>query len=361
MVARSLLIRHLRAHQVPLRLPYHATTRCFATKPQPPPRPPVVQKSWLTRKVESSPAAMNVFLKLTNALGYGSPKQLAGRRAFVLYEQVCAVRPDEDRAFWQDECHLPPTFQSWFTVTNLHIWLLTVRLRALPAPHGKFYTQALVDHFFLDIEDRIRAVLQPQSVPSTPYTFNSPFYINPNAPITQNESQTQPQKRRSRAPDRLVTRQMKIFKEQWAGMGLALDLGLVKGDMELAGAVWRNLLGARGAHGIAFPTPTPSPTSDTSSPPTPSPPTFRRAVNLVGGEVINVSKVDFEKEETRDDGSGVHDFAPEEADLYVRYPELMLDVVRYVRREIGRLEGVSDRDVMSGRVERVKFGAVRGP
>ena len=23
------------------------------------------------------------------------------------------------------ECHLPPTFQSWFTITNLHVWLLT--------------------------------------------------------------------------------------------------------------------------------------------------------------------------------------------------------------------------------------------
>lgn len=27
---------------------------------------------------------------------------MAGRRAFVLYGHVCAVKPDEDRAFWQD-------------------------------------------------------------------------------------------------------------------------------------------------------------------------------------------------------------------------------------------------------------------
>jgi len=261
---------------------------------------------------------------------------------------VCAVKPDDDKIFWQQDCHLPPTFQSWFTVTNLHIWLLTVRLRALPKEHGKYYTQALIDHFFIDIEDRIRAVLQPPATPTIPYTFNSHFYINPNAPLVDGKS-----KPRSRAPDRLVTRQMKIFKEQWAGMGLALDLGLVNGDMEMAGAVWRNLLGARGAQGIAFPDPS-SPSSSSS------PGKFRRSVNLVGGEVVNVAKVDLVKEESTDDGSGVHDFLPEEVDLYLQYPGLMLDIVTYVRRELVRLEKVSDKDIMGGQLGKIEFGRVRG-
>src|ERR1700722_19874531 len=73
------------------------------------------------------------------------------------------------------DCHLPPTFQSWFTITNLHIWLLTVRLRALPPPHGNYFVQSLIDHFFLDVEDRIRAVLQPGIV-TEPYTYKSNFY-----------------------------------------------------------------------------------------------------------------------------------------------------------------------------------------
>lgn len=254
--------------------------------------------------------------------------------------------------FYISECHLPPTFQSWFTVTNLHIWLLTVRLRALPKEHGKHYIQALIDHFFIDIEDRIRTVLQPPATPTTPYTFDSSFYINPNAPSEALTADGKP-KPRSRAPDRLVTRQMKIFKEQWAGLGIAFDLGLVNGDMEMAGAVWRNLLGARGASGIAFPEPSAgSPTGATTN-------KFRRSVNLVGGEVVNVSKVDFEKEEAKDDGSGVHDFAPEEADLYLKYPELMLDIVTYVRRELVRLERISDKDIMSGGLDKIRFGKVR--
>ncbi|KAG5643912.1 hypothetical protein DXG03_009484 [Asterophora parasitica] len=339
MVARSVLLRPLRAARLvaqPVRL-LHAQNSQQKAAPQP--------KSWLTHKVESSPGAMKAFLRFTNFLGYGSPKQLAGRRAFALYDQVCAVTPDADKDFWQNACRLPPTFQSWFTVTNLHIWLLTVRLRSLPSPLGKIYTQALIDHFFIDVEDRIRAVLQPPSSPSAPYTFHTSFYVNPNAP-----SNTKDDKKRGRAPDRLVTRQMKIFKEQWAGMGLALDLGLVKGDEELAGAVWRNLLGARGAQGIAFPT---TPTSPSS----PSP--IRRHLNLSGGEIVNPAKVDYAAESTTDDGSGVYDFPPSQADLYLEYPGLMLDIVGYVRREAQRLERVSDAEVMEGSVAKVMFGRVR--
>jgi len=133
-------------------------------------------------------------------------------------------------------------------------------------------------------------------------------------------------------------------------MGLSFDLGLVKGDMELAGAIWRNLLGARGAQGIAYPD---TPLSKSTTP------HFRRSVNLVGGEVINVAKVDIEKEEAKDDGSGVHDFAPEEADKYVTYPEVMLDIVAYLRREIARLDKVSDEAIISGDWKKLAFGRVK--
>ena len=35
-------------------------------------------------------------------------------------------------------------------------------------------------------------------------------------------------------------------------MGLAFDHALITGDKDMASAVWRNLLGARGARGIAY-------------------------------------------------------------------------------------------------------------
>lgn len=245
------------------------------------------------------------------------------------------------------DCHLPPTFQSWFTVTNLHIWLLTVRLRALPKEHGKHHVQALIDHFFIDVEDRIRAILQPSLKPLPPYTFVSPFYVNPNAPETRTASSSDlgQKPKRGSAPDRIVNRQMKIFKEQWSGLGLSFDLALMKGDQEMAAAIWRNLLGGRGSRGIAY--------ADS-----PDGYHYRRAVNLVGGEVVDVTKIDIDKEEVRDDGSGVHDFPPSEVDKYVTYPELMLIIVGYVRRELVRLQKISDRDIMEGNWEIIKFPTI---
>ncbi|KAL6303177.1 hypothetical protein BKA93DRAFT_789622 [Sparassis latifolia] len=321
----------------------------------PPPGKPRHPKSWLTKKLEANPAAKSAFLKMMGMLGYGSAKQVAGRRAFLMYERLCVVRPDEDRMFWQEECHLPPTFQSWFTVVNLHVWLLTVRLRALPPPHGMNHIQALIDHFFLDIEDRVRAVLQPaspaSSVPTTPYsqgpyTPTTEFYTIANA-----DAQTE---KRARAPERLVTTQMKIFREQWAGMGLSFDVGLLRGDAEMAGAIWRNFLGARGARGIVYPS-----AGEEK-------PFFRRTVNLAGGEVEKV-RGPLEAEEARDDGSGVHDYAPTEVDKYVAYPELMAALVAYIRRELMRLERIPDAQILGpgvvGRdgegVRDLRFGRVR--
>lgn len=256
------------------------------------------------------------------------------------------------------ECHLPPTFQSWFTITNLHVWLLTVRLRALPAPLGTNYVQGLIDHFFLDIEDRVRTILQPVSPNSIapaqnlrPYTSQSEFYT-----VANGQGKPRP---KGSTPERLVTRQMKIFKEQWAGMGMSFDYGLVHSDAELAAAVWRNLLGARGARGIAYPSPD---GTDSAF--------YRRTINLTGGAVDKleaVEKTGYEVEEARDDGSGVHDYPPAEADKYVKYPELMATLVEYVRRELVRLESLSDDEIIGRRdfgtesrgLEKLKFGQVK--
>ena len=71
----------------------------------------------------------------------------------------------------------------------------------------------------------------------------------------------------------------------------------------------------------------------------------------------------LEAEEAKDDGSGVHDFAPTEAGLYVQYPELMADIVAYCRRELVRLESIPDELVMGKAgedVDMLRFGRVRG-
>ncbi|EGN97315.1 hypothetical protein SERLA73DRAFT_183995 [Serpula lacrymans var. lacrymans S7.3] len=160
---------------------------------------------------------------------------------------------------------------------------------------------------------------------------------------------------------------MKIFREQWAGMSLSFDLGLVKGDTEMAAAVWRNLLGARGARGILFDEPS-SPSS--SSPASASTSYYRRSINLVGGSSSPIRATDSQGlllSEAQDDNSGVHDFSPgADSDKYVTYPEVMERVIGYVRREVVRMESVEDVDVMGVRrtgregegVDALKFGKI---
>lgn len=185
-----------------------------------------------------------------------------------------------------------------------------------------FHVTGLIDHFFLDIEDRLRQVLS------------------------------------KKAPERLVSRQMKVFREQWAGLGLSLDyaLGLsipsssssssnsLRGlayappgsDAEFAAAVWRNFLGARGARGID------------------DPGRVRHAFNI-GGEYgqpklsKDAPEESLRKLENTDDLSGVHDFIGEDVKLYVKYPELMYTLVGYMRRELIRLEGISDQQILEGK------------
>ena len=59
-------------------------------------------QSWLTRAVRSSPIVRRIFFGVAQLLGYETSRQVAGRRAFVMYEKVCVPRADEDNAFWRE-------------------------------------------------------------------------------------------------------------------------------------------------------------------------------------------------------------------------------------------------------------------
>lgn len=61
-----------------------------------------LQRSWLTQRIKSNPVLHTIFLGLARALGYGSPQQLANRRALHLYNHLCATRADENPDFWKN-------------------------------------------------------------------------------------------------------------------------------------------------------------------------------------------------------------------------------------------------------------------
>jgi cytochrome b pre-mRNA-processing protein 3 len=108
-------------------------------------------------------------------------------------------------SWWFDTLGLAPTFSTWSQVTYLHLYILVVRLRALPDPDlVRKYQQYVLDHFSHAAEEKM-TVLHGM-------TANS-----------------------------VRTRYLKDLFLQWRGLLASYDEGLVKGDAVLAAALWRNL------------------------------------------------------------------------------------------------------------------------
>ncbi|KIW00679.1 uncharacterized protein PV09_07863 [Verruconis gallopava] len=109
---------------------------------------------------------------------------------------------------WYRELGLVPTFNNWAQLVMLHMYVLTTRLRCLPAPVAKTWSQNLTDHFFLAAETRMD-------------TLHG---------ITMRG---------------IRSKYLKDLFLQWRGALVSYDEGLVKGDAMLASAIWRNLFGGR--------------------------------------------------------------------------------------------------------------------
>lgn len=103
---------------------------------------------------------------------------------------------------------LKPTYLNWTQITFLHMWLLQVRFRMLPATHSQTWIEHLTNHAFYAAEDRLVV-----------------YHKFTQASLRQ--------------------KYLKDTFAQWRAVLLSYDEGLVKGDAVLAAAVWRNLFGAR--------------------------------------------------------------------------------------------------------------------
>lgn len=164
-----------------------------------PSAPPPSQKAY-------SPVTVALVKGLAKIMGYNSTTSTAIRVTSDLYDR-CSERAHAERHFWYTQCALPQTYQSWFQITNLHVYLLLVRFRALTPQPAAAYSQELVNHFFIDAESRMRERFGVQT-------------------------------------SRLVKGYMRDMHMQQRGAILGLDEGLVASDARLAQAVWRNIWGA---------------------------------------------------------------------------------------------------------------------
>jgi hypothetical protein len=100
---------------------------------------------------------------------------------------------------------LLPTFSTWSQVTFLHMYLLTVRLRALSSPESvRTHLQHLSDHYSHNAETRMDIIHG----------------------ITTRS---------------IRNKYLKDLFLQWRGVLAAYDEGMARGDAILAAAVWRNI------------------------------------------------------------------------------------------------------------------------
>ncbi|CAE7176441.1 unnamed protein product [Rhizoctonia solani] len=177
-----------------------------------PPAPPIEYDRHRTpiSSLSKNPWVVRAVKLIAPLMGYHSKTTTAIRETRPMYAK-CGERPEKESDFLYKECALPPTYQTWFQFTLLHVLILTTRLRALPPDISRSYQAELVNHFFLDIEHRMRAVLGPK------------------------------------VPERIVTGYMNEMRDQWRGGGVAFDLGIIDSDATLAGMIWRNLFASRGA------------------------------------------------------------------------------------------------------------------
>ncbi|EST08683.1 Ubiquinol-cytochrome c chaperone/UPF0174 [Kalmanozyma brasiliensis GHG001] len=194
-----------------------AATRTFTSTPhtpakQPPKPAPLLHTSQLSPSAPApaskpySPVTVTLVKTLAKLMGYNSLTSTSIRVTSDLYDR-CAARAHAERHFWYTDCALPETYQSWFQITNLHVYLLLARFRAFEKPAYKTYAQELINHFFIDAESRMRDRFGVQT-------------------------------------SRLVKGYMRDMHMQQRGSVVGYDEGLVGGDERLAQAVWRNLWGA---------------------------------------------------------------------------------------------------------------------
>ncbi|KAJ9495114.1 Ubiquinol cytochrome-c reductase assembly protein Cbp3 [Exophiala xenobiotica] len=210
-----------------------------APKPDLPAGPSVSQmQAQIQESLKRGPAAVSPF---ANRLAQGFSKTAKGTtQTYITYGETealfksCAAQADytipEDQrmgiltgtgppktadgidlghpvtdTWWFNTIGLPPTFSTWSQVAFIHMYIITVRLRAVEtASEFQNYQRYLIEHFSHAAEDKM-VLLHNMTARGVRNKYLKDLFL------------------------------------QWRGILAAHDEGMIQGDAVLAGAIWRNL------------------------------------------------------------------------------------------------------------------------
>ncbi|OCT59989.1 hypothetical protein XELAEV_18046008mg [Xenopus laevis] len=154
-------------------------------------------------KLQPSEEEVSTFTKIIEAMGFTGPLKynkwkikIAALRMYT----CCVERIDYDEFF--EKCSLPDTLNSWFLVTQLHVWMCLVRMKQ-EGRAGKYMCRYIVHSMWEDVEQRGK-VMGIDSV--------------------------------------TLKNSMRSMTEIFYAAIFGYDEGIISDDRILAAALWRNLL-----------------------------------------------------------------------------------------------------------------------
>ncbi|KAB0347768.1 hypothetical protein FD754_012625 [Muntiacus muntjak] len=125
---------------IELRRKYHTTSKLSSTKDSP---QPVEEK-------------VGAFTKIIEAMGFTGPLKYSKWKikiaALRMYTS-CVEKTDFEEFFLR--CQMPDTFNSWFLITLLHVWMCLVRMKQ-EGRSGKYMCRIIVHFMWEDVEQRGR-------------------------------------------------------------------------------------------------------------------------------------------------------------------------------------------------------------
>lgn len=222
------------------------------------------------------------------------------------------------------------------SITNLHIWLISVRLRSLPPAYAKTFIQELVNHYFLHSETLMHGRYKVRQ-------------------------------------GRLIKGYLRDMLYQYHGSNMGYDEGLISGnDAILAAAVWRNLFGAgwgevAGVKGARAPRGRAPETSESAS---------SEASDSIAGLSLDpehlptpITSIDSGVEGgLHAGGSGLVPQLPlnvpqgspsESVELTdARFALNLERIVHFIRKEVNRMQNISDEQLLYSRHIDARSGAV---
>ncbi|KAL5286748.1 UQCC1 family protein [Megaselia abdita] len=164
-----------------------------------PPGPPILQsRSFVTKTLEND----GIFKKVLKKVGFAeNSKARLKITSMLLYESVA---DSVNYVEFFEKYKMPNTFNSWFLVTELHVWMLLVRAMAEGSESGedgRFLRNSIVEAMWADVNTRAKKL------------------------GANNPSGTKAQ--------------IEVLSEQFQAALIAYDEGIMLDDKVLASSLWR--------------------------------------------------------------------------------------------------------------------------